>query len=157
MEILYHKLRRTKEALKSLAKKKRSDLSLAALARADAFRTQVANDKNPNEVSCRLLKEARLKTILLDNLDESDKRQKSRVQWLQLGDHNNKYFHKSMNQRYNSNRIKTISHRNGNTFADPESVKSYVVEYFIDVLGVEVGNQSTEPSIEGGFMSFGAE
>ena len=131
MAILYHKLRCTKEALTALVKKKRSDFSIAAKTRADAFRTQVANDVNPTEISSRILKEARLDTIFLDNLDESDKKQKSRVQWLQLGYRNNKYFHKSMNQRYNSNRIKSISDGFGNTFKDPDSVKFHIVEYFI--------------------------
>lgn len=48
-----------------------------------------------------------------EDMAESIMKQKSRVQWLKLGDANTTYFFASMKTRYSQNKIKSLIRTNG--------------------------------------------
>ena len=79
--------------------------------------------------------------ICLKNLHELARdeegylKQKSRIQWLKLGDQNSKFFHKVVKARNSRNSIKSITLENGCRIEDPSSIKKEFVNHFQSVLG----------------------
>ena len=61
-------------------------------------------------------------------------KQKSRVQWLKLGDQNTSFFHKAVKARNGRNMIKIITLANGCRIDDPEAIKQEAIGHFQDVL-----------------------
>ncbi|XP_071678560.1 uncharacterized protein [Lolium perenne] len=57
-------------------------------------------------------------------------RQRSRINWLNEGDRNTKYFHKKASWRQTKNRIKRISGANGNWTDDPAAIEDLATEFF---------------------------
>lgn len=47
----------------------------------------------------------KVEALVLANLEEAEAKQKSRINWLKLGDKNTAFFHKKINQRTNQNNI----------------------------------------------------
>ena len=66
--------------------------------------------------------------------EEGFLKQKSRVQWLKLGDQNTRFFHKAIKARNSRNTIKVITSANGCKIDDPEAIKQEAVGHFHDVL-----------------------
>ncbi|CAK8578049.1 unnamed protein product [Lathyrus sativus] len=62
-------------------------------------------------------------------IKESMLAQKSRLKWLQDGDHNSKFFHDSLRARYRSNCISAIRTGVG-LEEEPDAIKSEAVKYF---------------------------
>ncbi|XP_063942672.1 uncharacterized protein LOC135150335 [Daucus carota subsp. sativus] len=62
-------------------------------------------------------------------------KQKSRVQWLELGDGNNSFFHRACKSRWNVNKILMLEDRLGNTLTSHEDIASTAVDYFKELLG----------------------
>ena len=67
--------------------------------------------------------------------EEGFLKQKSRIQWLKLGDQNSKFFHKAVKARNSRNTIKSITLENGCRIEDPASIKQEFVNHFQSVLG----------------------
>ena len=80
--------------------------------------------------------------------EEGFLKQKSRVQWLKLGDQNTNYFHKAVKARNARNAIKIITSGNGCSIEDPVAIKEEAVRYFKDILCVD-GPRSAEYSTDG--------
>ncbi|KAL8110069.1 hypothetical protein AgCh_025974 [Apium graveolens] len=93
--------------------------------------TQASILANPND-SSSILQESDLSLQLWDllSIDEIIKHQKSRVQWIQLGDHNSTYFHKKIACNWNRNKITSLMDSNGITIYEESAIKSEVVNYF---------------------------
>ena len=66
--------------------------------------------------------------------EEGFLKQKSRVQWLKLGDQNTSFFHKAVKARNGRNTIKVITSASGCRIDDPEVIKQEEVGHFYDVL-----------------------
>ena len=66
--------------------------------------------------------------------EEGFLKQKSRVQWLKLGDQNTSFFHKSVKARNARNAIKVINLANGCRIEDPEAIKQEAVDHFQNIL-----------------------
>ena len=64
-------------------------------------------------------------------LQESKISQKSRVQWLQLGDKNTKFFHIVAANRKRKNSIYRISNAAGE-LSNPQAIKGAILQHFID-------------------------
>ncbi|KAF9666785.1 hypothetical protein SADUNF_Sadunf16G0264700 [Salix dunnii] len=60
---------------------------------------------------------------------ESYFKQKSRVQWLQLGDKNT-FFHKTVLHRQTRNRITSLTNEEGTTFIDHQAIGNMTASYF---------------------------
>ena len=69
------------------------------------------------------------------NVEETFLKQKSRVNWLNLGDANKKFFFKSCQGRWNSNKIISIADNEGNTLASHKDISTHAVDYFKSLLG----------------------
>lgn len=68
-------------------------------------------------------------------IEEIALRQKSRVQWLQVGDSNHAYFHASMKHRYSRNRITTMYDEQGNFLTEPHQVEAEIHRFYKGLLG----------------------
>ena len=67
--------------------------------------------------------------------EEGFLKQKSRIQWLKLGDQNSSFFHKSVKARNSRNTIKSITLENGCRSEDLDTIKQEVINHFQSVLG----------------------
>ncbi|KAJ6670041.1 hypothetical protein OIU85_019876, partial [Salix viminalis] len=59
--------------------------------------------------------------------EESYYKQKSRIQWLMLGDRNTAFFHRSLQHRYSRNKICSITDDEGSTIHDQKSIGEVAV------------------------------
>ncbi|OMO60226.1 reverse transcriptase [Corchorus capsularis] len=66
---------------------------------------------------------------------ESYYRQKSRILWLQEGDLNTGFFHKTMKIRHNRNTIKLLYSENGDRLDTYEAIRDEAVNYYKSFLG----------------------
>ncbi|CAN6584292.1 unnamed protein product [Malus baccata var. baccata] len=60
-------------------------------------------------------------------------RVKSRVQWLNYGDKNTKFFHAQTMKRRSSNKIKGLEDAHGVWHSDPDGISKLAVDYFADI------------------------
>ena len=68
-------------------------------------------------------------------VEESEVRQKSRVQWLELGDKNSSFFFKCINNNRNRGRIHNILLPNGERTQNLEATCEAFVDHFKGILG----------------------
>ena len=66
--------------------------------------------------------------------EEGFPKQKSRIQWLKLGDQNTSFFHKAIKARNARNVIKVITLANGCRIEDPEAIKQEAVAHFQNIM-----------------------
>ena len=66
--------------------------------------------------------------------EEGFLKQKSRIQWLKLGDQNTSFFHKAIKSRNAWNAIKVLTLANRGRIEDPEDIKQEAVAYFQNIL-----------------------
>lgn len=66
--------------------------------------------------------------------EESYLKQKSRIQWLQLGDRNTAFFHKSLLHRQVRNMIHSLQDAEGNVVHDQQEIGKMASTYFEDLL-----------------------
>jgi hypothetical protein len=62
-------------------------------------------------------------------------KQKSRINWLKLGDGNNSYFHNSVKVRNSSNLIKMLKDDKGNSTLDIQEIKNMAIDFYKKLLG----------------------
>ncbi|XP_077231897.1 uncharacterized protein LOC143865141 [Tasmannia lanceolata] len=62
--------------------------------------------------------------------EESLFHQKSRVNWLNLGDSNTEFFHSAMSMRRNQNQIQGIEDQNGEICTEPQGIADILVNHF---------------------------
>ncbi|KAL1126471.1 hypothetical protein V6Z11_A13G113600 [Gossypium hirsutum] len=85
----------------------------------------------------------------LDNVlhhEEMLWKQKSRCEWLTLGDRNTSYFHRRTVQRRNFNKITALRDTDGDWIFDPEILKTEAVRFFQKLYGENPGLLGTMPS-----------
>jgi hypothetical protein len=73
--------------------------------------------------------------LSLVNTKEKFLKQKSRNQWLNLGDGNSAYFHNLVKARNASNLVKVLKDEQGHTVSDPKIIKEMVVAFYEKLLG----------------------
>ncbi|XP_043697151.1 uncharacterized protein LOC122647921 [Telopea speciosissima] len=92
-----------------------------------AIQLQIQSDN----LNCQLT--AALELSLLLSQEESFLRQKSRIKWLELGDSNSAYFHRSMKSRSNFNSILQLVALDGSPVTNVKDIKDMAVNYFKDL------------------------
>ena len=134
---LCQKLKSVKVALKKFSVEHFSNLSGRVVGvRRELERVQCALQENPCD-SVLLSEEASL-SLLFGNLlraEEGLVRQKSRIQWLNLGDQNTKFFFQAMKQHHSRSKITSISKEDGTRLEDPALVKEEIVTFYNTLLG----------------------
>ncbi|XP_075084750.1 uncharacterized protein LOC142168002 [Nicotiana tabacum] len=68
-------------------------------------------------------------------IEESIMRQKSRTQWLKLGDSNSAYFYACLKNRTTMNSIKSLVNQYGKLLQNEQEVKEEVVRFYKELLG----------------------
>ena len=133
--ILTSKLKATKAALKVLNKKNgnvhtRVDETRKALSDFQSSRqfSTIVDDLN-DEKNLILAYKSALEA------EESLLQQKSRIQWLQLGDNNSKFFFNSCKNRWNTNKIFSITDANGAIQDTHQGISQVAVTYFQNLFG----------------------
>ncbi|XP_074342467.1 uncharacterized protein LOC141680033 [Apium graveolens] len=115
----------------------------------DNFRETVASAWNepwfgdPMAILCRKLKCVKGALVTLNkrhgNLhsrEEALLRQKSRVNWLHLGDGNNRFFHNQVKSNWNRDKILAIENKEGAMVFGHNLVAGVAVNYFSDTIGL---------------------
>jgi hypothetical protein len=65
--------------------------------------------------------------------------------WLQWGDRNTGFFHKSATSRRVKNRIRRLSDSNGNIYEGKEQLNPMISEYFAGLFATEVAEPDPAP------------
>jgi hypothetical protein len=73
--------------------------------------------------------------LSLVKVEENFLRQKSRVQWVTLGDGNSAFFHKVVKARNASHLVKILKDDEGNIFSDPWIIMDMAIEFYRKPLG----------------------
>jgi hypothetical protein len=73
--------------------------------------------------------------ISISAAEENFLKQKSRNRWLNLGDGNNAFFHKSVKARNSSNLIKILKDEDGNRVEDMDQIKELAIGFYQKLLG----------------------
>lgn len=61
----------------------------------------------------------------------------NRIQWLQAGDRNTRFFHSKTKQRRSNNRIIHISDEEGNSYTEVKEIHNQIQSYFQDLFKSE--------------------
>lgn len=77
--------------------------------------------------------------------EESEKHQKSRVQWLKLGDSNTSFFHYSIKERRSRNNISTLKSQNNILLEDDKEIAEECIDFFSKLYDEE-GRKVTDGS-----------
>ena len=105
-------------------------------ARGTLYRTQADLLSKPNDPGLVLNEKICMKNFQeLARAEEGFLKQKSRIQWLKLGDQNSNFSHKYVKARNSRNSIKSITLENGCRIEDPASIRQEFVNHFQTVLG----------------------
>ncbi|KAL6984540.1 hypothetical protein U1Q18_052623 [Sarracenia purpurea var. burkii] len=147
------KLRLLKSKLKKLNRENFSDLSNRVLVAKQFLEgIQIQLDNLPSSEEFRQKeREAYSKLVELKLAEESFYKQKSRIQWLKLGDQNTKFFFKSINFQRNKSRIVSITRDDGAVLVSKEEIAEHIVNYYQSLLGT---TSSLKEDAEGKFFFF---
>nr|XP_016455955.1 PREDICTED: uncharacterized protein LOC107779965 [Nicotiana tabacum] len=93
--------------------------------------------REPGQVEDMVLEENDTKVQLEKwlGVEESIMKQKSRVQWLKLGDANITYFFASTKNIYSQNKIKSLIMRNGEVVQTKQEIEEEVLGFYKQLLG----------------------
>ncbi|KAJ6724579.1 hypothetical protein OIU85_022495 [Salix viminalis] len=96
---------------------------------------QANQDGDPLDAQLRNIERDRAQdyaALLRD--EESFFKQRSRIQWLQMGDRNTGFFHKTLIHRQSRNSIHKITTTTGETISDHQAMGNYLVDYYRNLL-----------------------
>lgn len=74
-------------------------------------------------------------------VEESIAKQKSRVQWLNLGDANTAFYHACVKNRQARNNIGRLTDSNGDIIQSPEEVKAEILKFYKGLPGSSLSYQ----------------
>ncbi|XP_043697195.1 uncharacterized protein LOC122647973 [Telopea speciosissima] len=140
------RLRNVKKELRKWNKECIGDVFLAVkAAETELYQTQCNLGEHPDDLNLVLL-ETQAKVKLWEALPTEEKflKEKSRVKYIQLGDGNNSFFHKSMICRQHRKHILEIQGEGGNIVKDPSQIKGEAVSFYKKLFGAD--------SVDNGFM-----
>jgi hypothetical protein len=114
------KLRLLKAGLRKIHQHHTSHISSRVAKAKDEWNiAQTTLDLNPTTVAARSIERELTNTYMqLCKEEESFFKKRSRIQWLQLGDRNTKFFYNSLMHREVQNRIHTLMDEDGNSVHD---------------------------------------
>ncbi|KAB5531493.1 hypothetical protein DKX38_018163 [Salix brachista] len=75
-------------------------------------------------------------------------KQRSRIQWLELGDRNTSFFHKSLLHRRSRNKIHSLSTPDGTVLHDQDLIHQHAINYYQALLGSGSSNRSGEEEVD---------
>jgi exonuclease III len=90
-------------------------------------------DRAMSEENHHEMKKLKSEMNVLSGREEIKWRQRSRVQWLEEGNRNTKFFHNKANQRRRKNAIEKLMDEHGRIQADPTIIEQITVSYFTQI------------------------
>lgn len=117
---IYAKFKMLKVALKELQVVKRKELeerSKSVYGKMEEIQGRIDESGLCNPSDLHLLNSLKQEALRIDCLEEEEAKQKSRINWLRLGDKNTAYFHKKIKQMRILNNISTLKNRFGEEFS----------------------------------------
>ncbi|XP_075109284.1 uncharacterized protein LOC142181060 [Nicotiana tabacum] len=142
MQLVWNKLKKVKEAIKKINTQhyKGVDERIKGI-RKELQLVQEEMSSNLQKLELiekeKTLKEDLEKWVLIK---ESIYRQRSRVQWLKLGDSNLAYFFAQINNRSNLNGIQILTNDMGNQLVLEEDIEEEIMGYYKKLLGSRADN-----------------
>ncbi|KAH7863070.1 hypothetical protein Vadar_012922 [Vaccinium darrowii] len=133
------KLKRLKPVLRELNKKCFSNIShrvVEARQHMDALQLLCAQNAGDDNIRAQEKEAVRL-YMELSAAEESFKKQKSRVNWLALGDQNTKFFHHKVSCNRMRNKIFSLVNAEGSRLDRPEEVRQEIIEFYTNLLGTK--------------------
>ncbi|KAF9663050.1 hypothetical protein SADUNF_Sadunf18G0117900 [Salix dunnii] len=136
MRRLLLKLKNVKIALKSFHKCNTSHITTRVTEAKIAWNAaQLALDRDPsNKDLLEVERRAAGFFASTSHDEEAMLKQKSRVQWLQLGDKNTGFFHKTILHRQTRNRINSLKDEEGNLTSNQQAMGKIAANYFENLL-----------------------
>lgn len=67
-------------------------------------------------------------------------KQRSKVDWLKLGDSNNKYFYASLKSKQNQSNISSMTMEYANILTKPEEFESEIMRFYSNLVGSTATN-----------------
>ncbi|KAJ6974535.1 hypothetical protein NC653_030590 [Populus alba x Populus x berolinensis] len=130
------KLRRLKSVFRTLHHQHTSDITgRVASAREDWFAAQHFLDEHPASMEAQQNERSLASRYMqLCKDEEAFFKQRSRIQWLQLGDKNTAFFHKSLLHRQTRNIIHMLQDELGNTITDEQEIGQLATTYYEQLL-----------------------
>lgn len=131
------KLKRLKPVLKGLNQHYYSDISgRVTQLRMELGQIQAQYQGDPDNIALRdREQEVYLKFVEMSGAEEAFKKQKSRVQWLALGDQNTQFFHHKLKPHCVRNKILSLNTSTGVRLTDPTEIKKEILGYYEGLLG----------------------
>ena len=134
--VLHYKLKRLKTELKLFNQMHYGGISAKVVEKRKELATvQMRVLTSPTDELVQLEKSLNLELYNLILAEESFFKQKSRIQWIQEGDQNNKFFHKIVAMQQHRNTIKTLTSAEGiklNTFSQ---ISEEAINFFWSLFG----------------------
>ncbi|XP_056698108.1 uncharacterized protein [Spinacia oleracea] len=137
MQNVWSKLKAVKVELKALHKQEFAQLETnIEKCRRDLEMAQSISIANPDDsVVQEKEKECVAKLKLFLKVQESAYRQKSRIQWLQLGDSNSKFFFSSMKERYAINSTDVLYDDHGTKLTTEADIQTEIKNFYGKLIG----------------------
>ncbi|XP_058761003.1 uncharacterized protein LOC131634365 [Vicia villosa] len=90
----------------------------------------------------RILKVQRITARLIDlsDLEEKVLRQKTKIEWLRLGDGNKSYFHASLKTKQRAKGIHILHKDDGTEITSQAAIEQTVVEFYENLMGTAATN-----------------
>ncbi|KAG7536572.1 Reverse transcriptase domain [Arabidopsis suecica] len=131
LTLLHKKLKSLKEHLRRLNRERYGDLpSRVQAAYEELCAKQNEALQNPQEQTYEAVTEASERWNHLASIEEQFYHHKSRVQWMQFGDQNTSYFHKTAESRAARNAIKHLKTCNGEVLTELSDTKAEAVRHY---------------------------
>ncbi|KAG7579308.1 Reverse transcriptase domain [Arabidopsis thaliana x Arabidopsis arenosa] len=129
------KLKALKPGIRNLARERMGDLVKKSKEAYDSLcQKQELNLLNPSLQTMEDETEAYKRWEKLARLEEKFLKQKSKLHWLDIGDQNNKTFHRAIMTRMVQNTIREIQRQDGSVTKAPEEIKGEAERFFREFL-----------------------
>ncbi|KAH7840791.1 hypothetical protein Vadar_021656 [Vaccinium darrowii] len=131
------KLKRLKPVLKGLNQHYYSDISgRVTQLRMELGQIQAQFQGDPDNIALQEREqEVYLNFVEMSGAEEAFKKQKSRVQWLALGDQNTQFFHHKLKSHCVRHKILSLNTSTGVRLTDPTEIKKEILGYYEGLLG----------------------
>ncbi|KAL7191131.1 hypothetical protein ACSBR2_023242 [Camellia fascicularis] len=137
------KLRQLKASLKILNKKDFGDISIRVQAsKASLDLVQFKLDRDPGNLELQVQERKEFKNYLdLSKVEECLALQKSRVQWLGLGDKNSSFFFRSVISNINRGKILSVNLGDGTRSTESAVIHDTFVQFYTNLFGSSFKDQ----------------
>ncbi|CAK8563093.1 unnamed protein product [Lathyrus sativus] len=134
--VMWRKLIRVQSVVNKLSKPLMDVSHYLKQARMNLLEVQnKLKDDLDNTELIKLVKERTEKVFKWSEIEEQVIRQRSKINWLKLGDGNNRYFHAQLKVRQNQSGMFSIYQDDGTILDRPEDIENEVLRFYGNLIG----------------------